>query len=62
MKDFEKKDSFYLGKIVDPATGKVGKDLLLYDSKNFTTHAICLGMTDSGKTGAWHRHYRIGRT
>lgn len=51
MKDLKKKDSFYLGKIVDPATGKVGNEPLLYDSKNFTTHAICLGMTGSGKTG-----------
>ncbi|MBA2367734.1 MAG: ATP-binding protein [Candidatus Protochlamydia sp.] len=51
MKDFEKKDSFYLGKIIDLATNKTGNDLLLYHSKNFTTHAICLGMTGSGKTG-----------
>lgn len=37
-------NTFYLGKLED------GKPFL-YDSKNFTTHAICLGMTGSGKTG-----------
>jgi hypothetical protein len=26
-------------------------DLVLYDSKDLTTHAICVGMTGSGKTG-----------
>lgn len=51
MKDFEKLGAFYLGKIVNPANGKVKDDLLLYDSKNLTTHAVCVGMTGSGKTG-----------
>lgn len=51
MKDFEKLGLFYLGKIVDPSTGKLEEDLLLYESKNFTTHAVCVGMTGSGKTG-----------
>lgn len=27
------------------------EDLLLYDSKDLVTHAICIGMTGSGKTG-----------
>lgn len=36
--------NFYLGKLEN------GKQFL-YESKNFTTHAICLGMTGSGKTG-----------
>ena len=26
-------------------------ELLLYDSKDLTTHAVCVGMTGSGKTG-----------
>ncbi len=26
-------------------------DLLLYDSKDLVTHAVCVGMTGSGKTG-----------
>lgn len=51
MQDFEKLGMFYLGKVVNQSTGKPGKDLLLYESKNFTTHAVCVGMTGSGKTG-----------
>lgn len=31
--------------------GKTRDDLLLYDSKDLTTHAVCVGMTGSGKTG-----------
>ena len=26
-------------------------DLVLYDSKDLVTHALCVGMTGSGKTG-----------
>lgn len=51
MKNFENSGQFYLGKTVDPSTGKTGNDLVLYDSKNLTTHAVCVGMTGSGKTG-----------
>lgn len=51
MQDFEKLGFFYLGKEIDPSTGKPENDLLLYESKNLTTHAICVGMTGSGKTG-----------
>lgn len=51
MQDFEKLGLFYLGKIVDSSTGKLKDDFLLYESKNFTTHAVCVGMTGSGKTG-----------
>lgn len=51
MQDFEKPGKFYLGKVVDSATGKPEDIPLLYDSKNFTTHAVCIGMTGSGKTG-----------
>lgn len=51
MQDFEKLGVFYLGKILDSNTGKPTDELLLYDSKDLTTHAVCLGMTGSGKTG-----------
>jgi hypothetical protein len=51
MIDFEKATSFYLGKIINPATEKTTDNLLLYESKNLTTHAVCVGMTGSGKTG-----------
>ena len=43
MHDFEKLGVFYLGKTKD--------GLLLYDSKDLVTHAVCVGMTGSGKTG-----------
>lgn len=51
MQDFEKLGVFYLGRRLDPGTGKVGEDPILYDSKDLTTHAVIIGMTGSGKTG-----------
>jgi hypothetical protein len=51
MQDFEKLGAFYLGKMFDMDTGTLRDDLLLYDSKDLTTHAVCVGMTGSGKTG-----------
>lgn len=51
MSDIEKSGSFYLGKIFDPTTQKVEDKPLFYESKYFTTHAVCVGMTGSGKTG-----------
>jgi len=51
MQDFEKLGAFYLGKQYDLRNGKREDDLLLYDSKDLTTHAMCVGMTGSGKTG-----------
>ena len=41
--EFEKLGVFYLG--------KTKEGLLLYDSKDLVTHAVCVGMTGSGKTG-----------
>ncbi|MEQ9562088.1 MAG: DUF87 domain-containing protein [Woeseiaceae bacterium] len=49
--DFEKLGAFYLGKRVDDSNGEVTEDLVLYDSKDLTTHAVIIGMTGSGKTG-----------
>jgi hypothetical protein len=43
--------SFYLGRRHDLAAGKTLPDPLLYDSNDLTTHAVCVGMTGSGKTG-----------
>ena len=43
--------SFYLGRTVDPSSGADAGELLLYDSRDLTTHAVCVGMTGSGKTG-----------
>ncbi|MBL8826064.1 MAG: ATP-binding protein, partial [Planctomycetaceae bacterium] len=51
MQDFEQLGVFYLGKHYDLAAQKPREDLLLYDAKDLTTHAVCVGMTGSGKTG-----------
>ncbi len=51
MTDFEKLGAFYLGKRVHPDRGEILDELLLYDAKDLTTHAVCVGMTGSGKTG-----------
>jgi hypothetical protein len=51
MQDFEKLGVFYLGRLYDIAKKSSLEDLLLYDSKDLVTHAVCIGMTGSGKTG-----------
>jgi hypothetical protein len=52
MQDFEKLGVFYLGSQYDETTKKDDPDhLILYDSKDLVTHAVCVGMTGSGKTG-----------
>jgi len=51
MQDFEKLGLFYLGKAYDVHQRQVKPNLLLYKSKDLTTHAVCVGMTGSGKTG-----------
>ena len=51
MQDFEKLGAFYLGREHDIASGNTADKLLLYDSKDLVTHAVCVGMTGSGKTG-----------
>ncbi len=49
--DFERLGVLYLGRPydLDKKQGKPG--WILYDSKDLVTHAICVGMTGSGKTG-----------
>ena len=49
--DFEKLGAFYLGKRYDAEAGALTDELVLYDSKDLTTHAVIIGMTGSGKTG-----------
>jgi hypothetical protein len=49
--DFEKLGKLYLGRHFDPASGDPNEVPVLYDSKDLTTHAVCVGMTGSGKTG-----------
>ncbi len=51
MENFEKLGVFYLGREYELSEGRMKDSLLLYDSKDLTTHAVCVGMTGSGKTG-----------
>ncbi|MGH7207712.1 MAG: helicase HerA domain-containing protein, partial [Nitrospiraceae bacterium] len=51
MQEFEKLGVFYLGRPYDLKAKKPKDGLLLYDSKDLVTHAVCIGMTGSGKTG-----------
>jgi hypothetical protein len=51
MQEFEKLGAFYLGRPYDLEHKKPKEGLLLYDSKDLVTHAVCVGMTGSGKTG-----------
>jgi hypothetical protein len=47
----EKLGTFYLGKEYDIAKKKLLDDLVYYDARDLTTHAVTVGMTGSGKTG-----------
>ncbi|MEM6655690.1 MAG: DUF87 domain-containing protein, partial [Planctomycetota bacterium] len=53
MPDLDSRNHFYLGAEHDLATGEtaIADKPLLYKSKDLTTHAMCVGMTGSGKTG-----------
>ena len=48
---YEKLGAFYLGRPFDLQRGEASTTPLLYDSRDLTTHAVCVGMTGSGKTG-----------
>ena len=47
----EKLGSFYLGAAYDLETKTVTEQAINYDARDLTTHAVCVGMTGSGKTG-----------
>lgn len=51
MQDFETLGAFYLGRPYDLATRTATPAPLMYDSRDLLTHAVCIGMTGSGKTG-----------
>ena len=51
MQDFETLGAFYLGRPYDVATKTATPAPLMYDSRDLLTHAVCIGMTGSGKTG-----------
>jgi uncharacterized protein DUF87 len=48
---YEKLGQFYLGRPYDLGLKQPQPGILLYDSKDLVTHAVCVGMTGSGKTG-----------
>jgi len=51
VQDFERLGVLYLGRPYDLAAKEAKAGWLLYDSKDLVTHALCVGMTGSGKTG-----------
>ncbi len=51
MPFIEAPTTFYLGRQYDPTAGKLTDEVMYYDSRHLTTHAVVVGMTGSGKTG-----------
>jgi hypothetical protein len=51
MTSYEQLGLLYLGREYDLAARKRLEEPVLYDSKDLLTHAVCVGMTGSGKTG-----------
>lgn len=51
LPSYEKLAAFYLGRRFDAESGEVTGEDIIYDAKDLTTHAVCVGMTGSGKTG-----------
>jgi hypothetical protein len=51
MQPFEKLGAFYIGQEYDLTASKRLENLIMYDARDLTTHAVCVGMTGSGKTG-----------
>lgn len=51
MPFIEAPTNFYLGRRFDPTTRRLVDEVVYYDSRDLTTHAVVVGMTGSGKTG-----------
>ena len=51
MRDFEELGLFYLGRRFDRERGAATEEPYLLPARDLTTHAVCVGMTGSGKTG-----------
>ncbi len=51
MKRIEKIGAFYIGRKYDLEKKEYSREDVMYDARDLTTHAVCLGMTGSGKTG-----------
>ena len=48
---YEQLGLFYLGRRFDLRTNTRQNEPILYESRDLVTHAVCIGMTGSGKTG-----------
>src|SRR5215212_5827679 len=51
MPFIEAPTTFYMGRRYDPSAKQLVDEVVYYDSRDLTTHAIVVGMTGSGKTG-----------
>ncbi|RMF82940.1 MAG: DUF87 domain-containing protein, partial [Chloroflexi bacterium] len=51
MPFIEAPTTFYLGRRYDHQTHRLDDEVIYYDSRDLTTHAVVVGMTGSGKTG-----------
>ena len=51
MHEYEKLGVFYLGRYYDLSARRALPELLLYPANDLLTHALCVGMTGSGKAG-----------
>jgi hypothetical protein len=51
MPFIEAPTTFYMGRRYDPEQHKLTDEVVYYDSRDLTTHAVVVGMTGSGKTG-----------
>jgi len=51
MPFIEAPTTFYLGRRYDPEASRLLDEVVYYDSRDLTTHAVVVGMTGSGKTG-----------
>src|SRR5258708_8188250 len=51
MHFIEAPTTFYMGRRYDPSTKQLVDEVVYYDSRDLTTHAVVVGMTGSGKTG-----------
>ena len=51
MAFIEAPTNFYMGRVYNPEQNRMTEDVVYYDSRDLTTHAVVVGMTGSGKTG-----------
>lgn len=51
MPFIEAPSNFYIGRYYDPQSAHITDEVVYYESRDLTTHAVVVGMTGSGKTG-----------